>query len=70
MLPAEVSFIYISVKIIFILPDKILLAMEPFVVVNFNRNSFSLSTFESNFLVKVYIICNNTLTFRYRASSI
>jgi hypothetical protein len=61
VLPADVSFIHISVKNIFILSDKILLAMELFVVTNFILNSFCHSMFESSFGVKIYIIYNNTL---------
>lgn len=49
VLPVDVSFIYTSVKIIFILSDKILLVMELSVVINFIRNSFCHSTFESSF---------------------
>jgi len=49
VLPMDVSFIYTSVKIIFVLSDKILLAMELFVAINFIRNSFCHSMFESSF---------------------
>jgi hypothetical protein len=49
VLPADISFIYASVKIMFILSDKIPLAMELFVGINFIRNYFCHTMLESSF---------------------